>query len=353
MAEKSKLLSLRILQILQHHSDADHPLSQKDIQSFLEQEFNIIVDRGAVRRCIHELMLADDLPLEGIERDYKYTDSVTKHQQIGTQYTGLYYRHAFDPSELHMLMDGVLFSRNIPSQQRKDLINRLSSLGGKYFQSYMSYFSGAMPDMPEVPQLFWHMEILDEAIQTKKQIRMEYGYLNTEFVLEPTWPRKNGEPFWMIVNPYRLTAFDGRYFLICNNDKYDNLAVFRVDRMISCELLDTPIKPARSIKGLESTPNTAEFIQSNAFMGYGESGTVIFSMPKNKAYEAIDMFGKTVSFKPDPDNSRGLLCSVFANHYSMKKWALQNTDIVKVLSPSSLVEEIREALTEGDEKYCK
>ena len=351
MAESNRLLPLRILQILQKHSDADHPLFQKDLIALLSQEYGITADRGAVRRCIHELMQNDDIPLEGIEREYEYKDMITKRNETGTQYTGLYYQHDFNPSELHMLMDGVLFSRNIPSRQREDLIQRLSALGNKYFQSYMSYFRGSIPDMPEIPQLFWHMELLDEAIRTKKQIRMEYGYLNTEFMLTPNWPRKKGEPYWMIINPYRLAALDGRYFLICNTDKYDDLSVFRVDRMIRCELLDTPAKPARKVKGLEGSPNTSKFVQSNAFMGYGESGTVTFSLPKDKAYEAIDMFGKTISFKPDPDNPEMLRCSVFANHYSVKMWALQNIGIIKILSPVSLVKEIREALAEGLEKY--
>ena len=195
------------------------------------------------------------------------------------------------------------------------------------------------------------MELLDEAIRTKKQVRVEYGYPGTDFTLEPAWKRKSGEPFWMTVNPYRLTALDGRYFLICNYDKYDTLAIYRVDRMIRCELLDTPAKPIQEVNRQKSMQTTAEFVQSNALMGYGESGTVVFSLPKLKAYEAIDVFGKTVSFQPDPKDPDSLICTVFANHYSMKRWALQYTDIVKVLSPGSLADEIKETLAKGLKNY--
>ena len=351
MADSTRLLPLRILQVLQKHSDAEHPLSQKELLSLLEQEYGMSVERGAVRRCVHELMLADDVPVEGTEQKYSYRNQITKNKETGVQYTGLYYRHDFDPSELHMLLDGVLFSRNIPANQREDLLSRLSSLGGKYFNSHMSYMRGAMPEMPEIPQLFLNIEILDEAIRNKKQVRIEYGYPGTDYTLHPAWPGKGNEPYLMTINPYRLAALDGRYFLICNTDKYDNLSIYRVDRMIRCKLTDTPAKPQRKVKGLEAAPNTAAFVQSNAFMGYGESGTVLFTLPKDKAYEAIDMFGKTVSFKADSKDPDMLQCSVYANHYSIKLWAMQYAGIVRVTSPTSLAEEIRKTLKKGLAQY--
>ena len=347
MADNTRLLPLRILQVLRQHTDADHTLSQKEIQTLLEQEYGMKTDRGAVRRCIHELMLADDVPIEGKEREYAYKSKTTKNKEAGTQYTGLCYRHDFDQSELHMLMDGVLFSRNIPANQRQDLLNRLSEQGGKYFHSYMAYMRGTMPDVPEIPQLFLNIEILDEAIRTKKQVRIEYGYLGIDYKLQPAWPTENCEPYWIILNPYRLAAIDGRYFLICNTDKYDNISIYRIDRFIRCELLDTPVKPQRNIEGWKSIPDTVEFVQSNAFMGFGESGTITFTIPKEKAYEAIDFFGKTVSFKINSKEPGQLNCSVYANHYSMKIWAMQNAGMVRVTSPASLVEEIMKSLENG------
>ena len=41
-------------------------------------------------------------------------------------------------------------------------------------------------------------------------------------------PRKS-EPY--IINPYQMVAVNDKYYLICNVDKYDNVAHFRVDRI--------------------------------------------------------------------------------------------------------------------------
>ena len=51
------------------------------------------------------------------------------------------------------------------------------------------------------------------------------------------------------VNPYQIAAANGRYYLICNYDKYDDVANYRLDRITDIKLLDTPAKPARKVRG--------------------------------------------------------------------------------------------------------
>lgn len=43
-----KLITINILRILQGHSDAAHPISQKEIIKYLKDEYGMEVDR---RRC--------------------------------------------------------------------------------------------------------------------------------------------------------------------------------------------------------------------------------------------------------------------------------------------------------------
>ena len=39
------------------------------------------------------------------------------------------------------------------------------------------------------------------------------------------------------INPYQLVAKEGKYYLICNNVKYDSVSNYRVDRMTDMEIL--------------------------------------------------------------------------------------------------------------------
>ena len=79
------------------------------------------------------------------EIDRTYINKATGEEEVNTICTNFYYDHEFSESELHMLMDGILFSRNIPSHQREDLIHRLSALGNKYFQSFFMF--NILPDL--------------------------------------------------------------------------------------------------------------------------------------------------------------------------------------------------------------
>ena len=51
-----KLITINILRILQGHSDAAHPISQKEIIKYLQDEYGMEVDRKAVRRNIDFLI---------------------------------------------------------------------------------------------------------------------------------------------------------------------------------------------------------------------------------------------------------------------------------------------------------
>ena len=53
--EPKKLAILRIWQILQKHSDYDHPLTQEDIIQYLESEYGIEMERKAIGKNIADL----------------------------------------------------------------------------------------------------------------------------------------------------------------------------------------------------------------------------------------------------------------------------------------------------------
>ena len=50
--EPKKLALIRILQILKENSDYDHPMTQEDIATKLENEYGIVIERKAISRNI-------------------------------------------------------------------------------------------------------------------------------------------------------------------------------------------------------------------------------------------------------------------------------------------------------------
>ena len=88
---------------------------------------------------------------------------------------------------------------------------------------------------PENKQLFYTIDILDEAISKEKQVKFHYGLYGADKKLHPQ-KSSDGKIREYIINPYQIVATNGRYYLVCNYDKYDNLSNYRVDRIMDIEL---------------------------------------------------------------------------------------------------------------------
>ena len=141
--ESKKLALIRILQILQEYSDADHPLTQEDIAQHLEKDYGLVIERKAIGRNLSLLKEAD-------------FDIVSGH---GGSYLAA---RDFENSELHLLIDGVLSSRHITARHSKDLIKRICGLSNRYFKSGVkSIYSVDDWNKTDNQALFYNIELID------------------------------------------------------------------------------------------------------------------------------------------------------------------------------------------------
>lgn len=68
---------------------------------------------------------------------------------------------------------------------------------------------------PSNKQLFYTIDVLDEAITKKKKVMFEYCSYDVDKQMHPR-KREDGTVRQYIVSPYQLAATNGRYYLICN-----------------------------------------------------------------------------------------------------------------------------------------
>lgn len=80
--------------------------------------------------------------------------------------------------------------------------------------------------------------------------RLSFSITNTVSIKTSSPYKQNGDVREYIINPYTMVANGGKYYLICNYDKYDNLSHYRIDRISNIEILDTPRKPKNRLRGL-------------------------------------------------------------------------------------------------------
>ena len=345
-AQPKKLIIMNILDILKKYTDADHRLSQKDIVEILEREYDMKTDRKAVKRNLMNLIeFGYDIEYNEIPRMIKNKNGEAEENLILSDF---YINRDFTDSELRLLIDSVLFSKHVPYSQCKEVVQKLENLSNIYFKLKVKHIRNLPENAPTNNQLFLTIEILDEAISKGLQVSFTYNNYDIDKKLHP---RKNseGKEREYIINPYQIVATNGRYYLVCNYDKYDNVAHYRLDRITNIQLLDTPVKPKDKVKGLENGLDLPKHMAEHLYMFSGESIIVKFIAKRYIITEVIDWFGKDVKFSNATDDE--VTVTVKVNEMAMQLWALQYARHIRVISPKSLVEKIKNDIAFAMENY--
>ena len=323
--EPKKLALLRIWQILQKHSDYDHPLTQEDIIKYLESEYGIEMERKAVGKNIADLRDA------GID--------------IGSRRAGSYIEsREFEDSELKLLIDGVLQSKHITARHSKDLIEKLCGLSNKYFRSHVkNVYSVNDWSKTENQALFYNIDVVDEAIATGKQVQYDYNKYGVDAKLHKSSFQR--------VSPYQLILHNQRYYLMGYSDYWGNMTFHRLDRISNMRIYDKPATPITSVKGYE---NGIDFKQIASTMPYMYTDTperIEFIADEYIVDQIIDWFGKDIKMSTLPDNEKKVKVELFASPNAMEHWALQYLNHVEVTKPESLRERIKTSLENAIKKY--
>lgn len=161
-----KMLNMLILEILRNYSDEEHRLTRQEIMRLLEQDYGMECDRRSVKRNVLSLVEM------GYEIDMENGYFLSERE--------------FEEAELRMLIDSVLFSRNLSDTMARRLIKKLESFGNHYFQSKVSHVAstGRMV-RTENKQVLYNVGAINDAIFFWS---LQYGpYIE---VLEPAQMRR-------------------------------------------------------------------------------------------------------------------------------------------------------------------
>jgi predicted DNA-binding transcriptional regulator YafY len=341
---QSNLALLNILKILKTESDVDHKFSQKQIQEALEKEYGMKVDRKTVKRNLDKLLEA------GFDLEYTEFNRKDKNGEDNSVMTDWYLNREFDDSELRLLIDGLLFSKHVPYEQRKELIEKLAGLSNRHFKKRMGHIC-LMPDnMPVNDQLFLTIEVLDEAISMGCKVSFQYTRYGADKKRHEILNSEGGVREY-IVSPYQMVAANSRYFLICNTDPHENVSHYRLDGIYNIDLLDEPAKAMEKVEGLKNRLQLSSYMAEHLYMYSGEGVQVAFKAKKTMIGAILDWFGMDVSFSDE--TAEDITVRLKVHEEAMLYWAKQYSDYIEVLKPESLREKLRLAADEMLRKYKK
>ena len=334
--QPKKLLIMNILDILKKYTDENHRLSQKEIIEILDNEYDMQIDRKSVKRNLMNLIEF------GYDIEYSETIRMTKNKEGKKEesfiLSDFYLNRDFSDGELRLLIDSLLFSRHIPHSQCMELIEKLEGLSNIYFKSRIKHISTFTDGKLDNKQLFYTIDVLDEAISKQKQVSFFYYEYGTDKKLHFR-KRPDGSVREYIINPYQMAAKEGKYYLICNYDKYNDISNYRIDRIAEIKLLDTPTKPFEKLDGAEKRRlNLGKYMDEHIYMFSSKTVRTKFRITKPMISDVIDMFGNDLKFTDETDSYVTVTANV--NEMAMLQFSKSFAPDVVVLEPKSLKDKL-------------
>ena len=323
--EPKKLAWLRILQILQTESDSEHPLKQEDIAEHLRQDYGIEIERKAIGRNLALL------------REAGY--------EIESDRSGSYLQtREFTDSELQILIDSVLSGKYISEKYSRDLIDKLCSLSSKYFRSHIQYIH-TVGDWGKTDNktLFYHIELVEEAIQTGKMVQYNYNKYGAD--------KKLHKSSFQRISPYQLLLHNQRYYLMGYSKYWKSMVYHRMDRITDMVISDHSAVPIREVDGYSDGIPYGDFSTAMPYLFPDRPQPVEFIAEDHITDQIIDWFGKEIRIQPEGKDK--IKVTLRVSPKAMEFWAMQYAKYVTVTAPQTLADQIRNNLLEAAGRYKK
>ena len=249
----------------------------------------------------------------------------------------------FEDSELHMLIDGVLSSKHITARHSKDLIDRICSLSNKYFRSSVKHIHSVNDwSKTDNQALFYNIELIDTAIEEKRQIHYDYNKYGVDKKLH-----KSSQQY---VTPYLMILHNQRYYLMAYSEYWGNMVFHRLDRITNMTIIDKKATPINKIPGYENGINYKELSSAMPYMYHDKPEYIDFIADVGIIDQIVDWFGNDIHITKTNDENK-IKVSVKASPNAMEHWAMQYINHVEIIQPESLRDRIKEAIQSGMDKY--
>ena len=323
-SEAKKLALLRILKILQRETDESHPLTHNEIADILRKEYGIEIERKSVGRNISLLL----------EADY----------DIVTTKRGVYLNERkYEPSEVRMLIDGVLSNQHIGVKHSRDLIEKLASEENKYFRKNIKHIHAVSDfNKGDNAEVFYSIDVVHEAIENGKMVEYDYNKYGADKKLHKTSFQR--------ISPYQLILHNQRYYLMGYSSYWGHMTYHRLDRITNMVVSPRSAVPISEVEGFEDGINYKNLTTAMPYMFSDTPETVEMLAVDWILDQVIDWFGKDIKIdKTETDNIYKI--TLKSSPTAMLFWAMQYTNECEILKPVALRERIKETINKAKEKY--
>lgn len=325
-----RLLALK--EIFLRDTDEDHQLSIKELVEKLQIEIpGCTANDKKVKEYIEILK---DTGFDIIDNVEKFGKKYYSHQD-----------RLFEKYQLRLLIDPILSARFITEEEKKNIVSNVKKLTSNHIAKSLPDPIVYQQSINQDYQLVkLHIDKIHDAIFESKLITFQYGDFDIfkEFQL-----RKGGELYQ--IKPLALIWESDFYYLIAEDTKYseeDNPRNYRLDRMRNVVITEN--------KFVKNRRDISSYVQQSFHMFGGQDDWISLQFNLNRVAlnGVIDKFGVDADIRKGEDNTFILKAKAKLSE-GLKGWILGWGRHVKVLSPPSLVEDMKQELEKMMSAYEK
>ena len=146
-----------------------------------------------------------------------------------------------------------------------------------------------------------------------------------------------------VVTPYAIVYNEQEFYLIGIKEGQENFFHYRLDRIKNLKQLDEKRTIAKTSSQIQA------FAESSVEMFGGEAEEIEAICDKILLEAVLDQFGKNITIIKNDEKTFKLKLNVHREGFIL--WALRNLELVEVVKPISIREEIKRKINEGIKKY--
>lgn len=310
----SKLKLLYIKDILEKYTDEDNILNAGDIAQYLT-EFGIECERKSIYKDIDVLI--------------EYGLDIIKTSKPKTGW--FIASRDFEPAELRLISDAIQAADFISKKKTRLLLEKTEKLTSTaYAKKLRKQVFIDNRNKCNNEEIFYSINSLDSAIKNFNKVRLVYVKRKLDSKFASTNEKKE-----FVLSPYALIWSNDHYYLIANNEKYDNLMHLRIDRIRNVEILEEKSRHFSEVSEYKNSFNCADYASKvfNMFSGKAESTELRCRIEILE--EMLDRFGEKVSIKKADPGWFYIHDDLFINE-GLASWLMQFGDSIEVIYPVEL-----------------
>lgn len=333
-----------VLEILKKHTNPDEGggINVTDVVCLLESEYGITMERKAVSRILDDLHAISEFsdydPSWKLQMPFSIKHETRDRSTGNIKYDWRVWRE-YEDWELRLISDAIL---SIRSYHAEALLKKISKLGSKTYRNNLQYTRALDDTHISNMQFKQNVAALQEAIISGKKVTFRYADFGVDKQLHLRVD-KTGKVRQYVVSPYQMAFRDGNYYLICNYNKYDDVAHYRVDRIRDIHILDESAKAYSAVSGTTGrNMNIRQYLDQHIHMYTGEVVAATFRIPETMVTDVLELFGENVDLSKTDDGNVTVRAEV--SRTAMVRFAKTFAPEVKVLAPSNLVADVKKEL---------